>query len=73
MVFEVLEDEVPLDHRARLLWRVVETLDVSRFLRGRKARHGHSGRDVTSVRVLLTLWLYGISCGIGSARELERH
>ena len=72
MCFEILEDVLPHDHRARLLWRVVETLDLSEFVRGRKSVKGHAGRDVTSVRVLLTLWLYAISSGIGSAREIER-
>ena len=59
-------------HRVRLLWRVVETLELSEFVRGRKSVKGHAGREVTSVRVLLTLWLYAISSGIGSAREIER-
>ena len=30
------------------------------------------GRAVLSVRMVLTLWLYAISMGIGSAREIER-
>jgi transposase len=72
MCFEVLEDVLPEDHRARLLWRIVETLDLSQFVRGRKAVKGHAGRDVTSVQMLLTLWLYALSLGIGSAREIER-
>ena len=33
MCFEVLEDVVAEDHRARLLWRIVETLDLSEFVR----------------------------------------
>ena len=72
MCFEVLEDVLEPEHRARLLWRVVETLDLSAFLAGRKAFQGGAGRDVTSVRMLLTLWLYATSVGVGSAREIER-
>lgn len=72
MCFEVLEDVIAVDHRARLLWQVVETLDLSAFLAARKSFVGGAGRDVTSVRVLLTLWLYATSIGIGSAREIER-
>lgn len=72
MCFEVLDDVLPPDHRARLLWRLLETMDLSEFVRDRKSVKGHAGRDVTSVRVLLTLWLYAISSGIGSAREIER-
>ena len=72
MCFEILEDVLAEDHRARLLWRIVETLDLSEFVRGRKSVKGHPGRDVTSVRMLLTLWLYAISSGIGSVREIAR-
>jgi transposase len=72
MCFEVLDDVIGADHRARLLWRVVETLDLSAFLADRKALKGRAGRSVTSVRVLLTLWLYATSVGIGSAREIAR-
>jgi transposase len=70
--FEMPEDTLPADHRARLLWRVVETLDLSAFTTRAKAVEGRQGRDVLSVRMQLTLWLYAISVGIGSAREIER-
>lgn len=70
--FEMPEDTLPPDHTARLLWRVVETLDLSDFLADAKALEGRAGRAVTSVRMLLTLWLYAISRGIGSAREIAR-
>ncbi len=72
IVYEIPEDALPEDHTARLLWRVVETLDLSRFLSQAKAVEGQQGRRVLSVRVLLTVWLYAISRGIGSAREIER-
>ncbi len=29
-------------------------------------------RDLISVKMLMTLWLYAISVGVGSAREIER-
>jgi transposase len=70
--FEMPEDTLPQDHAARLLWRMVETLDLSEFLADAKAIEGRAGRAVTSVRMLLTLWLYAISRGIGSAREVTR-
>jgi transposase len=72
MCFELLEDVLPVDHGARVLWRVVETLDLSAFLEARKSFEGHAGREVTSPQVLLTMWLYAMSVGIGSAREIER-
>ena len=69
---EIPEDTLPSDHRARLLWRVVETLDLSGFTLDARAVEGRQGRAVLSTRMLLTLWLYAISQGIGSAREIAR-
>jgi transposase len=66
------EDTLPSDHRARLIWRVVQTVDLSAFTAKAKAVQGRAGRDVLSPSMLLTLWLYAISSGIGSARELAR-
>jgi transposase len=70
--FEIPEQMLPEQHPARLLWQVVETLDLSAFLAKAKAVEGRQGRDQTSVRMLLTLWLYAISRGVGSGREIER-
>ena len=70
--FDVPEDAIAEDHRARLLWRIVEGVDVSAFTSSAKSVEGHVGRSLTSVRMQLTLWLYGISVGVGSAREIAR-
>ena len=70
--FEIPEETLPSDHRARLLWGIVSQLDLSSFLSEAKAFEGHQGRDQTSVRMLLTLWLYAISINVGSGREIER-
>jgi len=70
--FEIPEETLPSDHRARLLWGVVSQLDLSSFLSEAKAFEGHQGRDQTSIRMLLTLWLYAISVNVGSGREIER-
>lgn len=70
--FEIPEETLPADHRARLLWGIVSQLDLSSFLAEAKAVEGHQGRDQTSVRMLLTLWLYAISVNVGSGREIER-
>jgi transposase len=72
MRFEIPDDALPADHRARLLWKVVETLDLSAFTASAKAVEGRQGRPLASLRMLLTLWLYAISVGIGSARKIER-
>lgn len=70
--FEIPEDAVPATHPARVIWNVVGTLDLAAFLVGVKSVVGVAGRPVLSPRMLLTLWLYAISQGIGSAREIAR-
>jgi transposase len=70
--FEIPEETLPANHRARLLWQIVERLDLSAFLAEARAFEGQQGRDQTSVRMLLTLWLYAISVNVGSGREIER-
>ena len=70
--FEIPEETLPAGHRARLLWQIVERLDLSAFLSKAKAFEGRQGRDQTSVWMLLTLWLYAISVNVGSGREIER-
>lgn len=70
--FEVPEESLPAEHPARVLWRLLGTLDVSKFLRGARAVQGHAGRPTLSPQMMLTLWTYGISQGVGSAREIAR-
>lgn len=72
MHFAIPDDALPSDHRARLLWTVLGTLELSAFSSGAKSVQGHAGRPLASIRMLLTLWLYAISIGIGSARQIER-
>jgi transposase len=66
------EDRVAPDHPARVLWSVVSTLDLGAFLADARAVEGHAGRSHLSPTMLLTLWLYALSRGIGSAREIAR-
>src|SRR5947209_1745089 len=60
------------EHRARLIWAYVEVLDLRELEAGIKARSDRPGRPATSPRLLLALWLYATSEGVGSARALER-
>jgi transposase len=70
--FELPEETLPPTHRARVLWEVVGTLDLGKFMRGVKAVEGTVGRKTLSPRMKLVLWLYAISTGVGSAREIAR-
>ena len=67
-----LEDLVPADHRVRLVWAFVDSLDLSALLRTIKAVEGQAGHPPADPRILLALWLYATVEGIGSAREIAR-
>jgi transposase len=72
MTIESPDDLIPEDHQARVLWKVVESLDLSAFSKPIKAREGVRGRDATDPKLLVGIWLLGVSRGVGSARELAR-
>src|SRR3954471_3218713 len=60
------------DHPARVIWSYVEGLDLSELEDRVKARENSPGRPAPSPRLLLALWLYATSDGVGSARALDR-
>jgi transposase len=70
--FEMPEQMLPPTHRARVIDQVVGTLDLSGFTEATTSVEGHAGRATLSPRMMLTLWLYAISEGIGSARRIAR-
>src|SRR5437899_11083190 len=67
-----LESLLPADHRARALWMVVDRLDLSRFYAAIQARGGDPGRPALDRKVLVALWPYATSPGVGGARAAER-
>ena len=67
-----LDELIPHDHRARALWLASERLDLSAFYAEIEAVEAGPGRPAIDPRVLLVLWLYAISEGVGSARQLAR-
>lgn len=69
--FEMPEDLLPPEHPARLLWDVLGMFDLSPFLADTRSAQHAAGRHELSPRMKLTLWLYALSIGIGSAREIE--
>src|SRR3954462_7289375 len=70
--FEMPEDKLAPTHTARVLRDVIGALDLTAFLDGVKAIEGTVGRKTLSPQMKLTLWLYAISNGVGSAREIAR-
>jgi transposase len=67
-----LESQLALDHRARIVWAFVASLDLSALYALIRAREGEPGRPPPDPRILLALWLYATLEGIGSARQLAR-
>lgn len=63
---------IAADHPARAVWSFVERLDLSKFYEPIRSREGGTGRPATDPKVLLALWLFAISDGEGSAREIVR-
>lgn len=60
------------DHPARAIWELVGKLDLSAYEKPIEAVEGVAGRPVWDPRLLISLWIYAYSRGIGSAREISR-
>ena len=67
-----LDDLVPEDARVRQIWAAVEQLDLSGFDEKVKAFEGCAGRSAIDSRLLLAVWVFATSEGMGSARRLEQ-
>jgi transposase len=66
-----LDQLIPHDHPARVVWDYVLGLDLSPLYRAIKAVEGHPGRAPIDPKILMTLWLYATLEGVGSARQLN--
>ena len=67
-----VEALLPSDHRARIVWSFVESLDLLPLYDAIKSREGGAGRPPADPAVVLALWLYAAIEGVDSARELDR-
>jgi len=63
---------VSADHKARAIWELTGSLDLSKFLVGIRSQVGRAGREHTNPRLLVAVWLYAYSESISSAREVSR-
>lgn len=72
--FQVCDLDSLLDetHPARLIWAYASKVDLSDLEARIKAREGMPGMPRTSLHLLLALWLYATTRGIGSGRVLAR-
>src|ERR1700693_6588991 len=60
------------DHRARAIWTLVGRLDLGRFYESIESSAEEGGRPAIDPQLLISLWVYAYSEGIGSAREVAR-
>src|SRR5258706_13781402 len=64
------DDAMTREHPARVVWSVVQTLDLAGFREPIKAREGVAGREPADPSVLIALWLLASAEGVGSGRHL---
>lgn len=67
-----LDDLIPADHKVRLVWELVQSLDLSPLYAEIKAVENHAGRSAIDPPVLVALWIYATDEGVGGARKLAR-
>jgi len=67
-----VERLVSEDHPARAIWTMVGRLDLSSFYRAIESSVEEGGRPAFDPQLLISLWVYAYSQGIGSAREVAR-
>jgi transposase len=67
-----LEALLASDHPARVIWAYVQKLDLQALEEAVRAREHTPGQAPASPQLLLALWLFATSEGIGSARALAR-
>jgi transposase len=67
-----LDQTLPPDHIARVVWDFVCGLDLSVMDARVKAVVGRPGQPSIDPRILLALWILATLDGVGSSRELDR-
>src|SRR3989441_4018972 len=60
------------DHPARAIWTLIGRMDLSHFYQGIESSAEEGGRPAFDPQLLISLWVYAYSQGIGSAREVAR-
>lgn len=60
------------DHPARAVWEFTGRLDLSSFAEPIESVEGVAGRPNWDPRLLMSVWIYALSLGVGSAREIAR-
>ena len=67
-----VDDLVPQDHPVRMIWALVQRWDLTFFLQGIRAHGERPGRAATDPQLLIALWLYATTQGVGCGRRLTK-
>jgi transposase len=67
-----LDALIPADHPVRMVWELVQELDLASLYERIEAVEGHAGRPAIDPPILVGLWIYATMEGIAKARELQR-
>jgi transposase len=73
-VFRTIDVEqlIPSDHPARAVWEFVGHLNLSAFEKATQVYEAGRGRAAHEPRLLISLWIYAYSRGVGAGREIAR-
>jgi transposase len=67
-----VESLIAWDHPARAIWELTGRLDLKRFEDAILSEEEQAGRPCWPPRLLISVWTYGYSIGVASARALSR-
>jgi len=67
-----VEQLIGPEHPARSIWELVGQLNLDSFYQSVHSFDGSAGRSAFDPRLLISIWVYAYSRGIGSAREISR-
>lgn len=67
-----VEELIDVEHAAGSIWDLVGRLDLDRFCCSIRSFEGSAGRSAFHPQLLISIWVYAYSRGIGSAREISR-
>src|SRR5207249_2383161 len=62
---ESLDQRLDADHTARVVWQLVQGLDLSCLYQQIDAVEGVAGRNASDPQVLFALWLYAATDSVG--------
>lgn len=67
-----LDSLLALDHPARVIWDLLDRMDLDAFYADIKAVVDQPGHPATDPQVLLALWVFATVDGVATARQLDR-